>query len=214
MEYSEYITNEKLERDVLMGRANLPKELEYSFNPDLATNNVNTYYYIIATSYGNSKNINKWVVNNRLFFNLKDAESFKTKMMSYNLEFGNIYQNKDYLLGKIIPMNIDFNTFDFDHKTLYAMWLNDKTTKLTPERLEKAKKDYKEKVKSILDTINKSLKEKRRESGSKDDKIDYLTYYELCYLISFYRYHPDIFFIYNAQNMDVDYEIKDIQLFI
>ena len=212
MNYSQYITNEKLERDVLSGRPNLPKELEYSFNPTLATNNVQTYYYIISTTYGYNENspINQWIVNNRLFYNQKDAESFKNKLIEYNLGFGDIYEDKNYLSEKIKGIDINFNTLKLNHQDLYAMWLDDKTTKLTVEELEKARREYKNKISEMLNIIVKNMKENRK----KDEKIDYLTFHEMCYIITFCRFHPDIFFAYNAKNFYADYTIKDIQLFI
>lgn len=212
MNYSQYITEEKLERDVLSGRANLPKELEYSFNPTLASNNVQTYYYIVSTTYGYSTNatLNQWIVNNRLFFNQKDAESFKNKLIEYNLEFGNLYEDRNYLSEKIKGIDINFNTLKLNHQDLYAMWLDDRTTKLTVEELMKARSEYKNKILSMLKTIVKGMKENQK----KDEKIDYLTYPEMCHIITFCRFHPDIFFAYNAKNFYADYEVKDIQLFI
>lgn len=214
MNFSEYITEEKLEKDVLAGREKLPLELEYMLKPSMSANNVTTYYYIVANTYGFSSvaTVNNWIVNNRLFFSKKDAEAFKTKMIEYNLEFGNIYENGNYLQDKLMTIDLNFNLLKFDHQSLYAIWLNEKSTTLNPIEYKKAKEDYRSKIKSMLDTVNKNLKDKRREEGI--SKVDYLTYAELCYIITFCRFHPDIFFIYNAKNFDVDYDIKEIELFI
>ena len=217
MNFSEYITEEKLEKDVLTGREKLPKELEYAFSPSLSMNNVTTYYFIVANTYGvtSTAAVNNWIVNNRLFFTKKDAEAFKTKMIEYNLEFGNIYEDGSYLQNKLMNIELNFNKLQFDHQSLYAIWLNEKSTTLSSIEYKKARDEYRNKIKSMLDTINKGLKEKRREEhGSEIRKIDYLTYAELCYIITFCRFHPDIFFIHNVRNFEVDYEVKDIQLFI
>ena len=171
-----------------MGREKHPKELEYAFSPSLSANNVTTYYYIVANTYGITSTavVNNWILSNRLFFTKKDAKAFKTKMIEYNLEFGNIYEDGNYLQNKLMNIELNFNLLKFDHQSLYAMWLNEKSTTLNPIEYKNDKEEYRNKIKSILDTINKGLKEKRREeSGGGIERIDYLTYAELCYIITF-----------------------------
>ena len=216
------ITENDLIEDLFKGAPINDYIYKYYNDPD----SLKSLYYIEATTYGSSDFKSTWIVNDRIFFNEKDANKMMAECMEYTFQFGNIYMedtnrknNYNYLLDKLTNLDLNLSSLGISQDQLFATFLNEKN-KISDKDREKMKKDYeaymKEKFylcKKRINEYNKLLKKKLSKEDFQEKKKLNMTWYEFCYLITYYRFHPDLLFPYRNSNFTAEYNIRKLNVY-
>lgn len=227
---SNFLTENKIIEDCLKGKEQPSSFLDSLLFEGEENEKFKRVYIIKGTSYNAKTNtVSSWDVNNRIFASLQDANRKLEEIETYNLTFGNIYENPDYLREKLLFYGRDltlkklgFSAVDIEGVLInpigFDRYLNN-SPDIHREKIpfdSRVKSEFIEKVKSAKLLFDKEYREILKTFKMKNDKIlsDLeITEMEIYYLITFCRFHPDSFFGLNALGFEADYKLDSMIMY-